>query len=94
MIYTSIILFAGFSVFIFSDFGGTKALGILLSITLGVAMVCNLVILPTLLMTLNKFVNLKAMKEPYLDIFDEEIDIELSELEIKKIEGTADKTDS
>jgi predicted RND superfamily exporter protein len=94
MIYTSIILFAGFSVFIFSDFGGTKALGILLSITLGVAMVCNLVILPTLLMTLNKFVNIKAMKEPYLDIFDEEIDIELSELEIKKIEGTADKTDS
>lgn len=94
MIYTSIVLFAGFSVFIFSDFGGTKALGILLSITLIVAMVCNLVILPTLLMTLNKFVNIKAMKEPYLDIFDEEIDIELSELEIKKIEGTADKTDS
>jgi predicted RND superfamily exporter protein len=94
MIYTSIVLFAGFSVFIFSDFGGTKALGILLSITLLVAMICNLVILPTLLMTLNKFVNIKAMKEPYLDIFDEEIDIELSELEIKKIEGTADKTDS
>jgi hypothetical protein len=43
---------------------------------------------------LNKFVNIKARKEPYLDIFDEEIDIELSELEIKKIEGTADKTDS
>ncbi len=94
MIYTSIILFAGFSVFIFSDFGGTKALGILLSITLAVAMVCNLVILPTLLMTLNKFVNLRAMKEPYLDIFDEEIDIELSELEIKKIEGITDKTES
>jgi len=94
MIYTSTILFAGFSVFMFSDFGGTKALGILLSITLFVAMVCNLVILPTLLMTLNKFVNIKARKEPYLDIFDEEIDIELSELEIKKIEGTADKTDS
>lgn len=93
MIYTSIVLFAGFSVFIFSDFGGTKALGILLSITLLVAMICNLVILPTLLMTLNKFVNIKAMKEPYLDIFDEEIDIELSELEIKKIEGTTDKTD-
>jgi predicted RND superfamily exporter protein len=94
MIYTSIILFAGFSVFIFSDFGGTKALGILLSITLAVAMICNLVILPTLLMTLNKFVNLRAMKEPYLDIFDEEIDIELSELEIKKIEGITDKTES
>jgi predicted RND superfamily exporter protein len=94
MIYTSIVLFAGFSVFIFSDFGGTKALGVLLSVTLFVAMICNLVILPTLLMTMNKFVNLKAMKEPYLDIFDEEIDIELSELEIRKIEGTADKTES
>lgn len=93
MIYTSVILFAGFSVFIFSDFGGTKALGILLSVTLGVAMICNLVILPTLLMTLNKFVNIRAMKEPLLDIFDEEIDIELSELEIKKIEGTIDNTE-
>lgn len=84
MIYTSIVLFAGFSVFIFSDFGGTKALGVLLSITLAVAMVCNLVILPTLLMTLDKWVNLKAMKEPLLDIYDEELDIELSELEIKR----------
>lgn len=93
MIYTSVILFAGFSVFIFSDFGGTKALGILLSVTLGVAMVCNLVILPTLLMTLNKFVNIRAMKEPMLDIFDEEIDIELSELEIKRIEGTTENTE-
>lgn len=83
MIYTSIVLFAGFSVFIFSDFGGTKALGVLLSITLAVAMICNLVILPTLLMTLDKWVNLKAMKEPLIDIYDEELDVELSELEIK-----------
>lgn len=91
MIYTSIVLFAGFSVFIFSDFGGTKALGVLLSVTLAVAMICNLVILPTLLMTLDKWVNLKAMKEPLLDIYDEELDIELSELEIKDISPSENK---
>lgn len=52
MAYTSIILFCGFSVFIGSGFGGTKALGILLSITLLMGFFCNLTLLPALLLTL------------------------------------------
>ncbi|MEN8793033.1 MAG: MMPL family transporter, partial [Flavobacteriales bacterium] len=50
MFYTSIILFFGFSIFIASSYGGTQALGILVSITLLVAMLCNLVLLPSLLL--------------------------------------------
>ncbi|MCX7650475.1 MAG: MMPL family transporter [Flavobacteriales bacterium] len=51
MAYTSIILFFGFSVFIWSDFGGTKALGMLVSFTLLSAMITNLFLLPALLMS-------------------------------------------
>ena len=85
MIYTSIVLFSGFLMFMFSDFGGTKALGMLISLTLLVAMLCNLIILPSLLMTLDKWLNIKAFKEPYLEIFDEEIDEDLSEIKVENI---------
>ncbi|MCA6078290.1 efflux RND transporter permease subunit [Fulvivirga sedimenti] len=51
MIYTSVILFAGFVIFAWSDFGGTIALGILTSITLMIAMFTNLILLPSLLLT-------------------------------------------
>ena len=83
MIYTSIVLFCGFFVFVASDFGGTVALGLLVSITLFVAMLTNLVILPSLLLSLEKSITNKAFREPLIDIFDEEEDIELSELKIK-----------
>lgn len=53
MIYTAIILFFGFGIFSASTFGGTVALGILLSITLMVAMLCNLILLPALLLSLD-----------------------------------------
>ncbi len=53
MIYTSVILFAGFIIFAFSSFGGTVALGVLTSITLLVAMFTNLLLLPSLLLTFN-----------------------------------------
>lgn len=82
MFYTSIILFFGFSVFAISQFGGTKALGILVSLTLLVAMITNLVLLPSLLLSLQKRVTTKAFREPYIEIYDEEEDIELEELEI------------
>ncbi len=52
MLYTSVVLFFGFSVFMISDFGGTKALGGLVSITLFFAMLSNLLILPTLIISL------------------------------------------
>ncbi|WP_051295840.1 efflux RND transporter permease subunit [Eisenibacter elegans] len=54
MIYTSIILFFGFIIFIFSDFQGTKALGGLTSATLLCAMLANLLLLPALLLSLDK----------------------------------------
>ncbi|GLB50973.1 transporter [Neptunitalea chrysea] len=69
MFYTSIVLFFGFSVFMISSFGGTKALGGLVSFTLLFAMLSNLVLLPTLLLSLERSVaNKKEFIEPNIDI--------------------------
>lgn len=54
IIYTSIVLFAGFIIFAFSDFGGTIALGILTSTTLVISMFTNLILLPALILTFDK----------------------------------------
>ena len=86
MLYTSIVLFLGLSIFTASDFGGTVALGLLVSITLLFAMFTNLILLPSFLLTLDKRLTTKAFEEPLLSIFDEEEDLELDELEIKTIE--------
>jgi hypothetical protein len=51
IIYTSIVLIAGFVIFCFSNFGGTKALGWLTSLTLVTATVANLVLLPALIIS-------------------------------------------
>lgn len=83
MMYTSIVLFCGFSLFSFSEFGGTQALGLLVSFTLLVAMLTNLVILPALLLSFEKSVALKSLAEPLLDILDEDSDIELAELQVE-----------
>lgn len=82
MMYTSIILFFGFGIFSLSNFGGTVSLGILVSVTLLAAMFSNLIILPSLLLTLNKRITNKAFKEPLLQIYNEEEDIDLDELKI------------
>jgi hypothetical protein len=50
MIYTSVVLFAGFIIFSGSSFGGTVYLGILTSFTLLVALFTNLTLLPSLLL--------------------------------------------
>ena len=50
ILYTSMVLVAGFIIFCFSGFGGTQALGWLTSVTLFVATVTNLVLLPVLLL--------------------------------------------
>jgi predicted RND superfamily exporter protein len=84
MIYTSIILFFGFLVFTASNFGGTVALGLLVSVTLLVAMIANLVLLPSLLMSFQQSLVTKSFREPLLEIVNEEEDIELESLEIKK----------
>ncbi len=71
MIYTSIVLILGFSVFIVSGFGGTQALGMLVSSTLFIAMFFNMVVLPSLLLSLDKYLVTKAFKsEPLIEIFD------------------------
>ncbi len=85
MIYTFVVLFFGFGVYSVSQFGGTAALGILVSLTLFVAITSNLILLPSLLAGLEKYTTTKSFHEPLLQIFDEEEDIELDELEI---EGT------
>lgn len=77
MFYTSIVLFFGFSVFVISNFGGTVALGALVSATLLFAMLANLILLPSLLLSLEKSIaNKKTLKEPQIDILpqDEEND--------------------
>ena len=78
MFYTSIVLFFGFSVFMLSSFGGTIALGGLISLTLLFGMLSNLMLLPALVLTLNKtLANEQEFIEPKIDIIersDEEID--------------------
>jgi hypothetical protein len=86
MIYSSVVLFFGFAIFIFSSFGGTSALGYLISFTLLMALLSNLFILPSFLLSLEKRITTRKFREPLLDIFDEEIDIELEELDIEQKE--------
>ncbi|HTF17773.1 MAG TPA: efflux RND transporter permease subunit [Chryseolinea sp.] len=54
IMYTSVVLFAGFSIFAFSSFGGTFALGLLTSITLVISMFTNLILLPALILTFDR----------------------------------------
>lgn len=73
MLYTSIVLFFGFSTFIISSFGGTVALGALVSTTLLFAMLSNLLLLPSLLLALERSIaNKKVLKEPNFQIIPEE----------------------
>ncbi len=73
MFYTSIVLFFGFSVFTISNFGGTVALGALVSVTLLCAMLANLILLPSLLLSLERSIaNKQVMKEPQIDILPQE----------------------
>lgn len=72
MIYTSIVLVLGFSVFMVSSFGGTQALGLLVSTTLFIAMFFNMIVLPSLLLVLDNYLVTKAFKsEPVIDIDEE-----------------------
>ncbi|GAA4310296.1 efflux RND transporter permease subunit [Compostibacter hankyongensis] len=60
IIYTGLILFAGFMIFSFSGFGGTQALGLLTSLTILLAMVANLTVLPALLLWMEKSLQKKG----------------------------------
>jgi len=65
MIYTSIILFSGFIIFVSSEFEGTNALGLLTATTLLCAMLANLLLLPSLLITFDKGDFLKKIKNNF-----------------------------
>ncbi|MEM7035657.1 MAG: MMPL family transporter, partial [Bacteroidota bacterium] len=74
MIYTSIILFFGFVIFSFSSYGGTQALGQLTSLTLLIALFTNLLLLPSLLISLNK--DSDPEPEGYINYDEEREDVE------------------
>ena len=77
MFYTSIVLFFGFSVFMISNYGGTKALGGLISATLLFAMLANLVLLPCLLLSLERNIaNNRVLKQPKIDILPKDVETE------------------
>ena len=83
--YTSVILFFGFIMFAFSQFGGTKALGMLVSLTILVGMMTNLIILPSLLLSLERKITTKSFKEPFFDIYDEEEDYDKDLIQVESI---------
>ncbi len=77
MFYTSIVLFFGFSVFTISSFGGTVALGALVSATLLFAMLSNLLLLPSLLLSLERSIaNKEVLKKPAINIIPEADEME------------------
>jgi hypothetical protein len=89
IMYTSIVLFAGFIIFAFSSFGGTIALGLLTSITLVISMFTNLILLPALIMTFDKPKRKKG-EHLLIDDFDstfygesEDEEIDLNKIRIK-----------
>lgn len=88
ILFTSIVLLAGFGIFAFSEFDGTRALGILTSLTLLTAMLTNLVVLPALLLSFQRSLTTKAFAEPFVQIIDEEDDLDYGDWEIRKIDPT------
>ncbi len=78
MIYTSIVLFVGFSIFAFSEFGGTKALGLLMSASLLITNFSNLILLPAMLITFDhgkgNLIDTNALIRHYDESYHEEDD--------------------
>lgn len=72
MFYTSIVLFFGFSIFTASSFGGTVALGMLVSFTLIVAIGANLLLLPSLILSLERFLTDEDFRSPPVQILDDD----------------------
>ncbi|HRY33260.1 MAG TPA: MMPL family transporter [Bacteroidales bacterium] len=72
MIYSSTVLFLGFAMFTLSSFGGTQAMGFLISFTLLIAVLANLFLLPSMLLSLDKLITTRDFDEPLLEILEEE----------------------
>lgn len=96
IVYTSVVLFAGFIIFAFSDFGGTVALGVLTSTTLVISMFTNLILLPALIMTFDR-PKKKQDGKLLIDEFDatfygehEDEAIDLTKIKIHDRQGAAE----
>jgi len=82
MIYSSTVLFFGFGIFVLSTFGGTQALGFLISFTLLVAGLLNMFVLPSMLLTLDKWSTTKNFEQPLVDIYEDQADVNLDGIDI------------
>ncbi|QIX61544.1 MMPL family transporter [Hymenobacter sp. BT18] len=82
MIYTSIVLFLGFSVFAFSEFGGTKALGLLMSASLLITNFSNLILLPCLLVTFEHGADEDTINQSGIKHYDDNYHEEDDDLEL------------
>lgn len=74
MVFSGIVLVLGFAVFTLSKFGGTQSLGYLIGFTLLIAIFCNLVVLPSIILYFDKMATTRSFRKPVLDILDEEDD--------------------
>jgi len=88
ILFTSIVLFFGFGIFIFSEFDGTRALGILTALTLFTAMLTNLIVLPAMLLSLEHHLSTKAFAEPFIQVIDEEDDLSYEAWRMQSIDPT------
>ncbi len=75
MFYTAAVLFFGFGIFALSSFGGTKAMGVLVSLTLLVAVTSNLLLLPSLLTGMEKLTQKESFEVPLIEMDDEESEV-------------------
>ena len=88
MLYTSLVLLIGFSIFAFSEFGGTKALGVLMSASLLITNFSNLILLPSLLVTFEHGADedlglLRHYDDTYREE-DDDLDLDLARLRLPK----------
>ncbi|MFN9393339.1 MAG: MMPL family transporter, partial [Flavobacteriales bacterium] len=90
ILFTSIVLFCGFGMFAFSQFEGTRALGLLTAMTLFTAMLCNLVLLPSLLLSFQRSLTTKGFAEPFVHIIDEEDDLDYTDWKVRRVDPTLD----
>lgn len=71
MLSSLLVLVLGFAIFILSDFGGTQAMGILVTLTLIFSLLSNIILMPMLIHTFAKTFSDKSIDKPMLEIFDE-----------------------
>lgn len=80
MLSSLLVLVLGFSIFIFSDFGGTQAMGILITLTLVFSIFCNILLLPMLIYSFSGILSEKSIDKPLLEMFDEPKEASVDEL--------------